>query len=613
MRHYRRTMAAEACDLCGAATPADARFCPQCGTGLDVEVVDLTGRSTAGPASPAPRAPGANRLLVGLGAIVALALAGLWLLSGSDDQPDDADRAAPPQSDEQPGGDEGRTAPVTGATLETVLSIRPAFAEVEEVLRSDDAASVGLVHDGENLFWLTGEYVPAVWPGTDARVRGPRLLHSPDGGTTWEELRHDLPPDAAVGAMTRHAGGLAIAGNDSDGALTVWRSVEGRRWEAEPIGDLAASVGRIAIPTAIHDSPAGLIILVTHLPDIGVIEPLLPVDPSHLTAVAAGPDLDSVDFIGPMGFRLKGPSLDDPVVTDEMRTTIEELSTRPPFDHTGAIWAEGPDGWRGTAVEGRPNDLTVLADGSPLVIGFTGTGTTEWTIDETGEWSNRFASPDLGSLTSWRGQVIATGDGDLRVRSERGSWEPYGLFNALPRTLQDGFLVAAAGDSDILAVSLVSTKDGRVVSPPGPALLAKDDFVLTYDVSFGTLVVTTPSLTRIEIAPWQPSLPRGVSLDPEAPALVVTEPDGDAETVFSFNELAQLERAAATLSSLFEEAEVLVSIDGWTWARGDLPENTLATQLVPVGNSVLTVVGRLGGPGAGLATDGVRLMRVSYS
>ena len=115
------------------------------------------------------------------------------------------------------------------------------------------------------------------------------------------------------------------------------------------------------------------------------------------------------------------------------------------------------------------------------------------------------------------------------------------------------------------------------------------------------------------MAPWQPSLPPGVSIDVTAPALVVEDPDSDAATAFTFAELAQLERAATILSSLFEEAEVLVSVDGRTWARGDVPENSFATQLLPLGDSVLTVVGRFGAPFAGLSTDGVRLLRVSYS
>ena len=72
-------------------------------------------------------------------------------------------------------------------------------------------------------------------------------------------------------------------------------------------------------------------------------------------------------------------------------------------------------------------------------------------------------------------------------------------------------------------------------------------------------------------------------------------------------------QAARTVGLIFEEAEVLVSVDGQTWARADLPESSFATQLLPVGDSVLTVVGRFGAPYAGLSTDEVRLLRVSYS
>ena len=92
----------------------------------------------------------------------------------------------------------------------------------------------------------------------------------------------------------------------------------------------------------------------------------------------------------------------------------------------------------------------------------------------------------------------------------------------------------------------------------------------------------TPSDARFEWLPWQPWRPTGVSVDWATPALVVTDPDGDAETAFTFAELAQLDQAARTLGLIFEEAEVLVSVDGQTWARGDLPESSFATQLLPV-------------------------------
>ncbi|MEM7287483.1 MAG: zinc ribbon domain-containing protein [Actinomycetota bacterium] len=603
-------MAAAACDVCGASTPADARFCPQCGARLDVEVVDLTGPARGRIEPAASATPRANRLLVGLGAVLVLAFGGLWLFSG-DDASDDEPEAEAEQDEPAPATD--GAVPAADQTLETVLSIRPSFAEVEQLLQPGDAASIGLVGLGEALFWLTGEHVPWVWPEIDGRVRDPVVRRSDDGGTTWRTVPHDLPPDAAFGAITTSDDSLVLAGTDGDGALTVWRSGDGRAWTPESIADRAAPTGRIAIPTAIHPSPDGLIVLATHATDIGVLGPILPADFSHLRAVVAGLDRDRVDFIGPLGIRIEGPSIDDPAITDEMRSAIGQLGEPGSRERRGAIWLSGPDGWRGTTVDGQPTDATVLADGSPLVIGFTGAGTTEWTLDEAGDWDNRFASPDLVAVTTWRGQTIATGDGDLRVRTESGAWEPYGLFNALPRTLQDGFLVSAAGDDDILAVSLVSTNDGRTASPPGPALLAKDGFVLRYDISSGRMVVTTPGDVRIEMAPWQPSLPPEVTLDPAAPELVVRDPDTGSEAAFSFAELAQLERAATTLSSLFEEAEVLVSVDGRTWARGDVPENSFATQLVPVGDSVLTVVGRFGAPGAGLTTDGVRLLRISYS
>ncbi len=601
--------------MCGATAPADARFCPQCGTALGVDVVDLTGRPSGRSAAEAPdlqrRSPNASRLLVGLGAILVLAVAGLWLLSGDADAPEE-ERAAERETADEPAATDG-TLPAAEQTLESVLSIRPSFAEVEELLRPDEKASVGLVRLGDTLFWLTGEYVESVWPATDLRVRDPRVRRSDDGGTTWTELSHDLPPTGAFGAVARSGDELALAGTDRDHALTVWRSSDGQSWTAESVADQDAAPGRIAIPTMLHDSPAGLIMLTTETPDFGILEPILPLDPSHLTAVIGGSLAERVDFVGPMGIRIEGRQLDDPAIDDEMRAAIDHLGDRQVRDPSGAIWTKGTDGWSGTTVDGQPNDVALLPDGSPLVIGFTGAGTTEWTIGDDGEWTNRFASPDLITVTAWRGQTIATGDGDLRVRNDRGSWDPFGLFNALPRTLQDGFLVSAAGDSDILSVSLISTREGRSITPPGPALLAKDGFVLTYDISFDNLVLTTPSDIRIDLALRQPFLPPGVTVDAAAPALLVEDPDSDARTSFSFTDLAQLERAASTLGSIFEVAEVLVSVDGQTWARGDLPEGSFATELLPAGDSVLTVVGRLGGPRSGLATDGVRLLRVSYS
>lgn len=609
-------MAAGACGMCGASTPFDARFCPQCGSRLDVDVVDLTKPASTDHTPESATSPRASRLLVGLGAALVIALAGLWLLSGDDDQADDDEAAgeqAEDELDEPASGLESEISPVTEQTLESVLSIRPSFAEVEEVLRPGDAASIGLVSHDDTILWLTGEYVASSVPATELQVRSPRVRRSDDGGTTWTEVAHDLPDNAGFGPVTETDGVIALAGIDGDGALTVWRSSDGAAWTAETVSDDAAPPGQRSVPTSLQSSPAGLIMLVTHAPDMGILEPILPADRSHLTAVIGGLAGDRVDFVGPMGIRIEGPPLEADTLTAEMRAAIEELGDARIGSRSGAIWIEGDDGWRGSTLEGLPTDMTVLPDGSPLVIGFTGAGTTEWTLDETGGWQNRFASPDLVSVTTWRGQTIASGSGDLRIRSETGAWEPYGLFNALPRTLQDGFLVSAAGDSDILAVSLISTRDGRGVTPPGPSLLAKDDFVLTYDISRGTLTVTTPSDTRIDMAPWQPSLPAGVSIDTATPALVVEDPDSDAATAFTFSELAQLERAATTLSSLFEEAEVLVSVDGRTWARGDVPENSFATQLLPLGDSVLTVVGRFGAPFAGLSTDGVRLLRVSYS
>ena len=608
-------MAAGACGMCGASTPFDARFCPQCGSRLDIEVVDLTQPVSTDHTPESATSPRASRLLVGLGAALVLALAGLWLLSG-DDQADEDEAAGEQAEDEDEptsGLDDSEVSPVAEQSLESVLSIRPSFAEVEEVLSPGEAASIGLVSHGDAVFWFTGEHAASDVPATERQVRSPLIRRSDDGGSTWTEVAHDLPSEAAFGPLAAVGGQLALAGVDGSGKLTIWRSDSGATWTAEALADDTAPLGQRSVPTSLQSSPAGLIMLVTHAPDLALLEPILPTDRSHLRAVIGGLAGDRVDFVGPMGIRIEGPPLEDPGLTAEMRAAIEEISDARLGSRSGAIWIDGEDGWRSSVLEGVPTDLTVLPDGSPLVIGITGTGTREWTLEGNGQWQDRFVSPDLVRVTTWRGQTIATGSGDLRIRSASGAWEPYGLFNALPRTLQDGFLVSAAGDTDILAVSLISTRGGSAVTPPGPSLLAKDGFVLTYDISRGTLTVTTPSDTRIDMAPWQPSLPAGVSIDTATPALVVEDPDSDAATAFTFSELAQLERAATTLSSLFEEAEVLVSVDGRTWARGDVPENSFATQLLPLGDSVLTVVGRFGAPFAGLSTDGVRLLRVSYS
>ena len=599
--------------MCGESTPFDARFCPQCGTRLDVEVVDLTGPADERDSSTPSEPPRANRLLVGLGAAVVLALAGLWILSGDDTPNDDEAADDEPAEVETPSASPDAAAvPATEQTLESILSIRPRFAEVEEMLRPGDVASIGLISQGDTLFWLTGDYLGSTVLGTEPQIIDPRVRRSDDAGATWIEVVHDLPTDARFGPATESAGELVVAGTDPAGALTVWRSSDGAAWVAETVEDQAAPPGQFAVPTGLHPSPDGLVLLTTHAPDMAVFDPILPADSTHVVAIEGGLLGGRVDFVGPMGIRIEGPALDDPAIDDQMRAALELGDSRIE-DRTGAIWMEGADGWTGAMVDGLPMDMTVLADGSPLVIGFTGTGATEWTLDDQGQWHSDSASPDLMSITTWRGQTIATGSGDLRVRTESGAWEPYGLFNALPTTLQGGFLASAVGDADILAVSVLSTGQRQAVSPPGPALLAKDGFVLSYAISRGVLAVTTPSDERIEMAPWQPSRPSGVSVDPSGPALVVADPGSDAETAFTFAELAQLEQAARTVGVIFEEAEVLVSVDGQTWARADLPESSFATQLLPVGDSVLTVVGRFGAPYAGLSTDEVRLLRVSYS
>lgn len=602
--------------MCGATTPTDARFCPTCGARVGVAVVDLTAppstERTERDGQDASR-PRPVPLLVGAAVVLVAALAGLWLVSGDADEPDDAAEPTPAAVAQPTTTDTAEptlqdSVQPADQTLESVLSIRSGLTQVEELFDPGQGSSVGLVAIGDTLYWLTGEVTTSAWGLAEGGHADVEVRRSDDGGETWTVLDHDLPADAILGTTAAGEGEVVAAGTDGNGWLTIWRSPDGVAWAGETLAGDDESSTTIRTPTALVPTSDGLIVLTRNTPDVGVLDPLIPGGSTELTVSVTTSNGESrLVFFGPFQLRVDGPTIE--ALTPEMRAVFDELSAGGRDSAIeGSIWVEGQDGWTATEVEGQPTDAVLLPDGTPLIIGHAGERTIEWTPDGSGGWSGA-ATPHLVSVATWQGQTIATGPGDLQLRSESG-WEPYGLMDAPSEAARDPFLVAADANDEIVAVSLIAPLE-EPATTIGPGLLTKDGFVLTYAPSESLVAVSTPSGATVTMAPWQPSLPDAATLDVERGVLVVRDPDGDAEVAFTLRELGELERATTGAVRRGGRAEVLFSADGRTWSRGRVDDSTVITQVLAVDDGVLAVAGRWGPPGSGAVTSSVRLVRVS--
>ena len=215
-------------------------------------------------------------------------------------------------------------------------------------------------------------------------------------------------------------------------------------------------------------------------------------------------------------------------------------------------------------------------------------------------------TPDLSSITSWNDQVIAAGSGDLRIRNERGGWESYGLYGALPDTLDDAFVVQAGANDDLLGVAMIV--DGPGPQSTGSSLLTKDGFVLRYDALGFALTVTTPEGRDIGFAPWQQTLPDGVMLSATDGLTVVDRDSGD-EVTFTFAEMAELDQVMAA-GFRGSQAVVLLTADGGTWAAGVTGPDAIVSQLLPMGKHMLAVMAWMEWSGHGAEVRATRLARV---
>ena len=263
-------MASVACSVCGVLSVANARYCHECGTRLDIEVVDLSGRSPEPTAPPPAPASTEQRLAVALGAIALVALVWFALFGGSSDTPEDDDQAAAPTAtpratesapptpraefQEGPGasipasvfssGPTGPSPPFVAEPATIAGSLRWQQANL-----GPDGWPIGLVDWGEQVLLFT---TLADTPSFEPFGRGMAGWVS-DDGATWQPLGTVIDELQSVHQVQAAAGFLLASGSNSEGQPSVWTSADGVNWTSATL----PGTERLPTPTRLFTEAIG--------------------------------------------------------------------------------------------------------------------------------------------------------------------------------------------------------------------------------------------------------------------------------------------------------------------------------------------------------------------
>lgn len=399
-----------------------------------------------------------------------------------------------------------------------------------EAMMLDDGYPMALL-DHEGWIYLFSTAQPN-WSGLEEG--GLRGWRSADG-ESWEALGQVIPENYHVAQVSSTGQGLVVL-EWRDGGLGVWESDNGFDWSFEevPLDDL--DPGQTVSPMAVGGSEAMLVVAGRTSVDVyrRVQEKLLSMGAENPNVFGWSVEVtgDEVRFplYGPLGFPLVVLTADDlGLSSQEVELVVDDYQGQEPVT---IIWTRTAEaGWQRGEIPGAYIEtIRETPAGELIAFGYGRVGTT-WTSRDGVDWEEGEASSGPYLSDVWRGRLIGpsdSGQADLAVSTEDGSWETMGPRDAFPNDFNWTMGATAAGPGGIAAVIMGWHEYGYVepVEPPEPPRLTEVGATLTLDVEAGSYTLETNDGSTHT---WSMSerVPSGVTVDLETASIIFSDPDTD--------------------------------------------------------------------------------------